>query len=124
MTPDDDHSWIDEAAGPLVRPFAMTKGRTRPANKQLNLITMVVSERPLPEVSGLTPEHERIVDLCKEAASVAEIAAHLDLPLVVAKVLVSDLMETGHVIVRSPARTVHTPDKHLLQAVLNGIRRL
>ena len=91
----DDDSWFDEAAGPLVRPYAMTSGRARPANTELDMITMVHAMRPTSAASGYSVEHERVVDLCQQALSVAELAATLDVPLVIAKVLVSDLVDAG-----------------------------
>ncbi|MFE0879849.1 DUF742 domain-containing protein, partial [Streptomyces smyrnaeus] len=40
-----DH-WFDDAAGPVVRPYAMTRGRTRSGAEgaQLDLIALVVAE--------------------------------------------------------------------------------
>ncbi len=32
--------WLDEAAGPIVRPYAVTRGRTRPRGEKLDLVTM------------------------------------------------------------------------------------
>lgn len=122
--PIDDDSWFDEAAGPLVRPYAMTSGRARPANAELDMITMVCSMRPTSPMSGYSVEHERVVDLCQQALSVAELSATLDVPLMVAKVLVSDLVDSGDLVIRPPLNSVAAPDTHLLQAVLDGIRRL
>lgn len=124
MTDDAGRSWVDEEAGPLIRPYAMTKGRTRAENHELDLITLVVSTRPPDPISGLSSEHERIVEFCGRPISVAEVAANLDVPLMVAKVLLSDLMSTGAVIARPPIKTVQAPDRDILQAVLDGIRRL
>lgn len=124
MINEDDASWFDEAAGPLVRPYAMTSGRTRPANAGLDMITMLCSMRPSSQTSGYSVEHERVVDLCQQAMSLAELAATLDVPVVVAKVLVSDLVDSGDLVVRPPATSVAAPDTPLLQAVLDGIRRL
>lgn len=120
----DDDSWFDEAAGPLVRPYAMTSGRARPANTELDMITMVHAMRPSSAASGYSVEHERVVDLCQQALSVAELAATLDVPLVTAKVLVSDLVDAGDLAIRPPVNSAAAPDTQLLQAVLDGIRRL
>src|SRR5438445_1452365 len=119
----DDH-WFDEAAGPLVRPYAMTKGRTRPTKIQLDVATQVVATRPESGLLGLGPEHLAMLELCQQPLSVAELAAYVDVPLVVVKVLLSDLIERGDVLVRAPARAVEAPDRKLLQAVLDGIRAL
>jgi hypothetical protein len=123
MAEQDDH-WFDDEAGPLVRPYAMTRGRTRPTKSQLDVATQVVAAREEKNLVGLGPEHLAILDLCQRPLSVAELAAYVDVPLVVVKVLVSDLIERGDVIVRPPARAVEAPDRELLQAVLDGIRAL
>ncbi len=122
--PDRDDQWFDEAAGPLVRPYAMTSGRTRPANPQLDLATQVISMRAENDPAGLGPEHVAILDWCQRPLSVAELAAYVDVPLIVVKVLVSDLIERGDVIVQPPMRTVEPPARELLQAVLDGVRAL
>jgi hypothetical protein len=56
--------------------------------------------------------------------SIAEVSATLNLPLVVVKVLLSDLIDWGLIIFRSPPRTSEVPQMELLQAVLDGIRKL
>jgi hypothetical protein len=117
-------SWYDEEAGPLVRPYSVTRGRTRPDRDDLNIITLVVSmER---ENTSLDPEYVQILRLCRTPLSIAEISAKLGLPLVVVKILVADLIEGRLLIFRSPASPLSTttPDLKLLQAVLDGIRRL
>ncbi|WP_156758699.1 DUF742 domain-containing protein [Actinokineospora sp. G85] len=116
--------WFDEAAGPLVRPYAMTRGRTRPNAPNLNLVTQIrVSESPS-ETSSLTPEHVQIIEICKAPLSVAEVAAYLNVPLVVVKVLISDLIERGDVVAGAMFQTTEINDTKLLQAVLDGIRRI
>ena len=43
--PDVPVQWFDDAAGPMVRPYAMTKGRTRPSGQQFDLIALVVDAK-------------------------------------------------------------------------------
>lgn len=116
-------SWVDDEAGPLVRPYAMTRGRTRPANRDLNMITLVVAVKDEID-TALDADYVQILELCRNPMSIAELAAHMDVPIVVVKVLLSDLVERGEVIARNPARDVRVPDMKLLQAVLDGVRRL
>ena len=123
MNPDQDW-WYDEAAGPLVRPYAMTRGRTRPNAPNLNLVTQVRSAAPPNEPGALSPEHLQILEICHTPLSVAEVAAYLDVPLVVVKVLLSDLIERGHVVAGALFQTSDINDTKLLQAVLDGIRRI
>lgn len=115
--------WFDDAAGPLVRPYAVTRGRTRSTQQtELEMITLVVAlQRPdHPAVARLDPEPADILARCQRPTSVAEISAAVHLPLSVVKILISDLIERQLVIFR----TAVTPDVHVLQAVINGIRRL
>lgn len=119
----EDEQWFDEAAGPLVRPYAVARGRTRPTRHDLEMITLVVAVTA--ELNrGMDPEYAHIVSLCQRPLSVAEVSAMLNLPLVVIKVLLSDLIDRGHLIFRSPPQTSDYPSMDLLQAVLDGIRRL
>ena len=117
-----EERWYDEAAGPLVRPYAMVRGRTRPYNLGLDLVTQVRTARALSDLSGWSVEHLEIIELCRQPLSVAEVAAYLDAPLMVVKVLLSDLIQRGDILARSPAQAVTMPDRNLLQAVLDGVR--
>jgi Protein of unknown function (DUF742) len=114
--------WFDDEAGPLVRPYAVTRGRTRSPQVELDMITLVVALQAAdhPSVARLDPEHVEILSRCQRPTSVAEIAAALRLPLSVVKILISDLIERQLVIFRAAA----TADIHVLEAVINGIRRL
>ena len=56
--------------------------------------------------------------------TVIDLAAQLDVPLGVARVLVSDLAEAGHVAVHHHGSEPHRPDLQLLERVLDGIRSL
>jgi Protein of unknown function (DUF742) len=117
---DDDHTWFDEEAGPLVRPYAITGGRTRTKQPDLDLITLVVASRRHADPSAMEPESVQILTLCQSPMSVAEISAKLNLPLGVVKVLLGDLIQQRFVHFRGAL----APDNAVLQAVLNGIRRL
>jgi hypothetical protein len=113
-------AWFDD---PLVRPYAVTGGRTRSTQLGLDLITLVVALRPAAEVD-LQAEYANALDACQQPISVVEVAAKVDLPLQVVKVVLSDLITQGLVIFRSANPTNEAPSQHVLQAVLDGIRRL
>lgn len=118
--------WFDDAAGPLVRPYAVTRGRTGPRH-DLDMITLLVASRWDPNLERMGREYADIVRLCGHPLSVAEVSAKLSLPLAVTKILVGDLVEGGYLIFRSPpspAAVQQTPDISLLQKVLDGVRRL
>ncbi|MDX3375358.1 DUF742 domain-containing protein [Streptomyces sp. ME02-6991-2A] len=121
--------WYDAEAGPVVRPYAMTRGRTSSASRhRLDLIALVVPE-PAAEDPGrdqtLAPEHVTIVELCSDAPqSIAELAAELDLPVGVVRVLVGDLVEDELVHVTRPVPPAELPDVNILREVINGLRAL
>jgi hypothetical protein len=124
MRPRDDELWLDEASGPLIRPYALTRGRTRPTRPELDMVTQLLTSWRVPDRSGLSVEHLEILNLCVRPLSVVEVAAFLDTPIVVAKVLASDLIERGDLVAGATARAPVRPDRKLLQAVLEGVRRL
>jgi hypothetical protein len=110
-------TWFDDAAGPLVRPYAVTRGRTRAGlRSDLQMITPVTPVL----TATLDPEHVQILTLCQRPTSVAEISAEVHLPLSVVKILLGDLIERHLVSFRSAVR----PDLKVLQAVIHGIRQL
>jgi hypothetical protein len=104
----------------------MVSGRTRPkpAGEELTLTTQVRALRTSSDHSSLSVEHLEIIKLCRKPLSVAEVAAYLHAPLVVVKVLLSDLIQRGDVITRDPSRTAVPVDLNLLQKVLDGVRAI
>lgn len=124
MTDDADSDVrFDEDAGLLVRPYTVTGGRTRPA-AEFHLITLVAATgRTLGDV---TPEHARILRVCRRPASVAEISAHLRLPVAVIKILLADLLGWRAIVTRAPVAfpDMVRPDRHVLEAVINALRAL
>ena len=118
----EERTWYDEEAGPLVRPYAVTRGRTRTAQPDLHLITLVVALREATPELALTlgPEHLQILAMSRTPLSVAEISAGTALPLSVVKILIGDLIDRRLLISRSD----ETPDSTVIQAVIDGIRRL
>jgi hypothetical protein len=121
--------WFDDEAGPVVRPYAMTRGRTTSAAQhRLDLIAVVVAEPHAddPEAdSWLSPEHVDIVELCSDAPqSVAELSAELDLPIGVVRVLVGDLVDAEFVHVNRPVPPAELVDESILRDVINGLRAL
>jgi hypothetical protein len=107
----------------LVRSYVVTDGRAHPTRNTLDLVTMVVTGEDLP-LHGLSPEKRRAVELCRPGAlSVAEVAGHLGLPVSVTKVLVADLMDSGHIVTRAPFAPVSDQSRlRILEEVLDGLR--
>lgn len=126
--------WADEPLDEdpedsFVRPYTITHGRTVSAHEDLTLITIVAALTAPEEqlgIRGLEPEHRSVLEACRRPAAVAEIAARLNLPVAVTKILISDLITLGAVAARSPVALAagQKPDIRLLQAVRDGLRRL
>jgi hypothetical protein len=112
----------DDGATAAVRPYVVTRGRTR-ANLELSLETLVST---LPKVVPYQLPHDEaaVLDLCRaQSRSVAEVAALHRVPIGVAKVLIADLATAGLLAVhRSFAAS--GPDLALMERVLGGLRRI
>ena len=106
--------------GVVVRPYVRTGGRTRPA-VDLAIEALVSTAPGAPEPPGA--DHRAIAALCASPRSVAEIAALLEIPLGVARVLVGDLAQDGAVVVHGTSGP-DGPDATFMQRVLDGLRRL
>ncbi|GAB2442336.1 DUF742 domain-containing protein [Nocardia tengchongensis] len=125
MTRGPGEQWFDDAAGPLVRPYARTGGRTMGAGHDLDMLTVVVVPNTAPPLRRAEPEYTEIVRLCRLPLTVAEISAALRLPLAVTKILVGDLISDNILKFRAPASPESAPgDLNILRAVLDGIRKL
>jgi hypothetical protein len=108
-----------------VRPYARTGGRTHSPHN-LALEALVSTTEKARRFAGVgSPEHRAICDLCLETRSVAEIAAHLYLPLGVVKVLVGDMADAGLVIVHQPGMSLDDQgSRDFMERVLQGLRSL
>ncbi len=110
--------------GSLVRPYTKTGGRTR-SDYDLAIEALVsTSDRGRTE-AAVRPEHRSICGLCLDTRSVAEVAAHLRLPLGVARVLIGDMAGMGLVSIHQSGMVVgDRPSIEFMERVLSGLRRL
>ena len=128
-----DDIGLDHGDCPLIRPYTITRGRTVAGGQDdLTLISVVTA---LPADSGesglrlheLQPEHRAVLSLCQEPKAVAEIAADMNLPISVTKILIGDLIAARRVHARPPLAFAYAsefPDITILEAVRDGLRRL
>jgi hypothetical protein len=116
--------WLDREAGPVVRSYALTAGRTRPRGEELGLTDVVTAvSEPRADTPELGPEHRRLIELCQPSAAVADLASQIDLPLGVVRILLGDLREKELVrVVRAPGRD--SLREGLLRSVIEGLRAL
>jgi hypothetical protein len=122
----------DEPTGALVRPYAVTRGRTRPKLEIALEALVETTVRGRNSVGRDGPQHGRemqyIASLCDgRLQSLAEVAARMKLPLGVARVLIADMAADGLVAVYEPTSFENNNDAvgtELLERVLSGLRRL
>jgi hypothetical protein len=117
---DEEPYYVDDSRG-TVRPYAFTRGRTRP-RPDLDMATQVVA-RPGADRTGLEPEQIELVQLCQRWQSVAELAAYLGLPMHVVKLMLSELLDRG-VMAAGATRHDGGPRREVLEQVLVGLRAL
>src|ERR1700679_1790421 len=110
----------------LGRPYTPTAGRPAarrelPLEAPLQTLQSALFHRwPPNDVRG------RIVQLCVNSPSVAEISARLDLPLGVTRVLVGDLVTSGYLRVNRTLTEHSTRDerRELIGRTIRGLRAL
>ncbi|OZM70537.1 hypothetical protein CFN78_24315 [Amycolatopsis antarctica] len=107
------------------RPYARTRGRTRPDNDLALEALVSTSERGRRYAGVASVEQRAICDLCVETRSVAEVAAHLRLPLGVVKVMVGDMADAGLVLIHQPGLMFgDRSSREFMERVLHGLRSL
>jgi hypothetical protein len=122
--PLDDDDLPEDDEDFLVRPYAVTGGRTEP-RYQLEIEAMVVAQYyEARDLSLLTPECQAILEFCRDWRSVAEVSAVLQMPLGVARILIADMAMEGLVRIHQLDHAQGGPDVKLLERVLSGLRRL
>jgi hypothetical protein len=123
------------------RLYTVTGGRSRADEDTLDLVTLIVTESE--PTAGMQSEHASILRLCRRPMAVVEVSSYLGLPVSVVKILVSDLIGTGHVSPRHPssrrglpqpprqatargpgATKASLPDPAFLKEVLIGLQKL
>lgn len=119
-----DHVDEDEdgEGGRLIRPYAITGGRTG-VDTDISLEAQIqASSRSATLVQAYRWEAARLIGLVQEPMALIEIAARLDIPIGVARVLVADLVDDGVVVIHVPQTTQSFSS--LLERVLDGVRNL
>ncbi|MFJ2439720.1 MULTISPECIES: DUF742 domain-containing protein [unclassified Streptomyces] len=108
-----------------MRPYVITKGRSRPSRNTVGVETLLIVADPPRELPVVATREERaLVRMCEQLLSLVEAAAHLGLPVSLVKVLASDLVDSGHLSARSGVPQAVLPASQLLKEVLDGLRRL
>lgn len=123
-----DEHWYEDETGAMVRPYTVTRGRTRPSDRHhidlMSQVTAVQGEvRP-----GVGHAGAALLALVRDRSRpVVELAADADLPLTVLRVLLGDLAEAGLVRVDAPRRVAAggpADDPELLREIIERLREL
>ena len=116
----------DRNAGPVIRPHALTGGRKQPAGGALlDLIAVVVAAaRADRDDLMLSPEHRRIIGLCRSPTTLAIVASAVSLPVGVVRVILADLIPHGQITVMTQRQSDRPTSADLLKEVLLGLRSL
>jgi hypothetical protein len=122
---DEEQQWADLEADPIVRPYALTGGRTRHAGGGFDLIANIETTADrLPDRFQGGPEHRTILRLCRSPLLVAEIATELELPVDVVRVLLGDLADEGLIVVRAPTPVCRSLSTSVLSQLIEGLHAL
>lgn len=117
MRPDPDRQVV------RVRPYALTGGRTR-AQIDLPIEAMLLTnQRGHDAMDTVAVDSKRILELATSPISLAEVSAHLNTVIGVARILVADLVAGGLIDATTAGGAVR-PDAQLLERVFNGLKAL
>lgn len=128
MSPLPESSWPepgeDAPAPRVVRHFTLTAGRAHtdveiPFEATIRKLSLVDDTPPPGGVHG------RILEMC-DTKSLAEVSATLSMPIGVARVLVGDLVEQGHLRIQATITDESSYDERrdLIERTLRGLRSL
>lgn len=80
----------------VVRSFMLTRGRTRATVEELSIEVLVsANDDARARLNRLPVEQRRIVNLLSGSMSIAEVSAHLEIPLRAAVILTSEMAAGG-----------------------------
>ena len=116
----------EDPRGALVRPYAVTRGRTEPRRDIALEAVLVASPTAVQEARFAGHDKHRLAVFCDgRPLSLAELAAYSRLPLGVTRVLVADMVTDGLLTLHSAAPAEAYEERmNLLERVLSGLRRL
>jgi len=107
-----------------VRQYVITSGRAHPSRNTIRPETLLRAEPEVPTPVTAGRQARALLEMCRGVLSLAEAAAHLSLPVSLVVVVASDLVDSGHLSIRSAPPRHAPPDRDLLEKVLNGLRKL
>jgi hypothetical protein len=122
VTTSPRHAQAPPLAGPWVRPYVLTGGRTHTRHLLVHTLVSAPDYNPT-LVAQLPPEARCLYERAHtHTESVAELSAHCGIPLGVTRVLLSDLVAAGHVMV-GPDPYASPYDSELLERIIDGLQQ-
>ncbi|MGP4029690.1 DUF742 domain-containing protein [Actinomadura sp. 3N407] len=116
-------AWITQEAPEVLRPYMVTGNRTRPRHVMQLDTVLTATAKPVP-TEVLQPEAAQALRLCRgQQRTLAEVAATIRQPALVAKIIVSDLIDRGALAAHDHA-DLAAPSRHLLETALAGLYAL
>jgi hypothetical protein len=115
---------VDHYSDHPVRPYVWTSGRAHPSRNTIRPETLLLVDPDLPPPVSASRQQRGLLEMCRGVLSLAEAAAHLRQPVSLVVVIASDLVDSGHLSIRSALPRFSRPDHDLLEKVLNGLRKL
>jgi hypothetical protein len=118
-----DPNGPDDEATPkprFVRPYTITSGRTEASVDLPMEATLRIQQDG---TGGLSAAARQVLEVC-DTRSVAEVAALVHMPIGVVRVLLSDLVEHGHIRVQATITNDSSRDERieLIERTLRGLR--
>lgn len=116
----------EDPRGELVRPYSLTRGRTKPTRDIAIEAILVTTTSGVQEAPYAGHRKRAIAGLCRTPQSLAEVAAHLRIPLGVATVIVADMITEQMLTLHQPGHTTEGYDERMdmLERVLDGLHKL
>jgi len=116
-----DPNRAPSSGGDLIRPYLATAGRTTSRVEGLKLETLVQHTGTRPSIRF---ESAKVFGMCELPISLAELSAHLSMPLGSVKVIVGDLISSGDLKAHRTVDGSSSNDVQLITRLISGVRKL
>ena len=123
MARDDwDDEVILEDAAPSIRPYLVSRGNTQP---QADIAIETLVETVPASAKGLRFEKQQLAQLAASSPlSVAELSAHLKMPIGTTMVLVGELIDTGTLRSHQTSTSSGLSNLNIMNRIIERVREL
>ena len=119
----EDDVVFEEEGSRTLRPYLLTGGRTHGDVDGLVFETLVQTTDTT-DKAGLRFESAKVIDMCDAPISVAEISAHMSIPLGTTMVLISDLIADGQLRSHRTINAASDAGVSLVTRIIAGVKQL